>query len=92
MNFLVGMTIRKNVSVGLDMNRKMENVKDYAHKIVLFHNGIINVFVGMDIKRIIMESANQFVNKVINSIIKLKHIVRKFVHGTIIMKENGINA
>lgn len=28
----------------------MENAKDYAHRIVLFLNGIILAYVGMDIK------------------------------------------
>lgn len=84
MNFLVGMTIRKNVSVGLDMNRKMENAKDYAHKIVLFHNGIINVFVGMDIK---LQVIHVFQFAQMESYQIAQDTVDQLVHGIIIINK-----
>lgn len=62
----------------------MENVKDYVRNIVLFLNGIINVFVGMDIKLQAIH-ASQFAQ--MESYQIAQDIVDQLAHGIIIINK-----
>ena len=62
-----------------------------VHNSAAMKLGKINVSAGTDTNKIIMVIVNPSVKKVTNLIIKLKLIAKKFVHGIISMKENGIN-
>ncbi len=75
----------------LQQVQAVTNQPSNVHPTAAIKHGLKNAFAGMDINKLRKENANLFAKKDINSIIKLKHIVRKFVHGTIFMKDNGIN-
>ena len=73
------------------LHGKMTTIKDNVLNIVVIFNIKINVSAGTDILKTITVNVNLYAKKDINLIISLKLTVKRFAHGTIFIKENGIS-